>query len=244
MFSGKGRTIVVSGMANPSAIYLLEQGYNVVLCAHSQEQADKMAAQIPEKYRERFMAFYCMIGERGDTARMIEETVKRFGSFNALALGIGSLENESFEATSAEDFIKTVESDLKNLYSALKICIPEMLKYDAPRIINFTTVDGACGHFNFGVGTAAGKGGIVGLTRAIALEYAARGLTANCIAVGAMETLRERNADELAKLNAAIPLGRVAAADDIAPIVCFLASEESRYVTGAVINASGGAYFG
>lgn len=244
MFRGEGRTVVVSGMANPSARFLLEQGFNVVLCAHSQEQADKMNATIPAELQGRFLATYCMIGEPEDTARLIETTLNRFGGFHVLCVGIGPLENDSFRETGAEAFMKGVEANMKNLYSAMKLCIPTMLRFEAPRIINFTTVDGMCGHFNFGAVTAAGKGGLVGLTRAVALEYAKEGLTANCIAVGAMETLRPLPEEERARLCAAIPLGRVATARDIAPIVCFLASEESRYITGAVINASGGAYFG
>ena len=228
MFSGKGRTVVVSGMANPSASYLLEQGFNVVLCAHSQEQADVMSAQMPEEFKDRFMALYCMIGEPEDTAMLIEKTLERFGTFNVLAVGIGALENESFEETDTEKFLKTVASHIDNVYTAMKLCIPTMLRFEAPRIINYTVVDGMCGHFDFGVGSAVGKGGLIGLTRAVALQYARTGLTANCIAIGAMETLRKRTDEEIERLSKAIPLGRVATGADIAPIVCFLASEESR----------------
>lgn len=233
------RTIFTSGLPNVATNYLLEHGFNVVLGAHSQEQADAMTNKVPEAYREQYMAFFQQEETMGEKLREIED---RFGGLHAVVQGIGILENGSFQETSPEEFEKIVASHIYGVYRTIKSCLPTLLKYPAPRIINFTCIEGKCGKFDWGVGSAVGKGALVALTRVIALEYAGIGLTANCIAIGAMRTLKERSPERIRELEQQIPVGRIAEASDIGPVIEFLAGEASGYITGDVINVSGGAY--
>lgn len=242
-FDGRGRTIMTDGLANTSTNYLLAQGYNVVLCAHSQEQADVMTAKVPQDLRPHFAPFFCLTADPASVQSCIDYAVDRFHSLDIIACGAGRLENKSFDETQTyEEFSEIVTSHQIGVFTMIKTALPTLLKSDAPRIITFTYIEGKCGKFDCGFSSAVGKGGIVPMTRAIALEYAHTGLTANCIAVGAMETLNARSAEEIRRLEQTIPLGRIATAEDIAPAVCFLASREANYITGAVLNMSGGAY--
>lgn len=242
MFNGNGRTVLIDGLGNPSTVYLLRQGYNVALCAHSQEQADKMAATVPEEYRSNFTAQYCMTDDPESIKKCIEAVVERFGSLDVIVNGAGKLENSTFDETDYETFSDVVSSHQRGVFNVTKAALPALLKGRSPRVINFTYVEGKCGKFDCGFSSAVGKGGIVAMTRAIALEYAHTGLTANCIAIAAMETLHQRSPERIKELESVIPVGRIATAADIAPAICFLASEESGYMTGAVLNMSGGAY--
>ncbi|MBE6016394.1 MAG: SDR family oxidoreductase [Lachnospiraceae bacterium] len=242
MFEGKGRTIVVCGIANPSVIPLLKQGYNVMLLAHSAEQADKMRERIPSEYLDHFDAAFCRIEEPEEVKAMAEQAIARFGCVNAIATGVGPNEKNSFDDTDPEEFFRVLQATLRGHFIYMKTMIPYLLRFEAPRIINLTCIDWKCGHFDYGVSAATGKGGLVALTRAIALEYAGKGLTANCIAVGALKTLEPRTPEREQELNSKIPVGRIATGDDIAPAIAFLASRESSYMTGAVLNMSGGAY--
>ena len=240
MFEAKGRTAVVSGVANLTAETLLRQGYNVALCCHSQEAADAMAAKMPAQYADRFLPMYCMVGEEAPTRALIDEVLRRFGSLDVLVTGIGMHEKACVADTSAEDFQRILDSHVCNVYSLIRLCLPTLLKGAAPRIINFTCVDVRCGRFEYGVSTAAGKAALESMTRSVALEYAHTGLTANCVAVGALQ--KDYDPAQLKAVSRRIPLGRAAAADDLAAAVCFLASPEASYITGAVLNVSGGAH--
>jgi 3-oxoacyl-[acyl-carrier protein] reductase len=109
------------------------------------------------------------------------------------------------------------------------------------RIINVTSVVGIMG--NAGQANyAASKAGIVGFTKSVAKELASRGVTANCVAPGYVETAMTRDlTDEVKKaMLTAIPLGRFGQTEDVGPVVAFLASEGARYITGQVINVDGG----
>ena len=240
MFEAKGRTAVVSGVANLTAETLLRQGYNVAMCCHSQERADEMAATIPEALRSRCLPMYCMVGEEAPTRALIDEVLRRFGSLDVLVTGIGMHEKACVADTTAEDFQRILDSHVRNVYSLIRLCLPTLLKGAAPRIINFTCVDVRCGRFEYGVSTAAGKAALESMTRSVALEYAHTGLTANCVAVGALQ--KDYDPAQLKAVSRRIPLGRAAAADDLAAAVCFLASPEASYITGAVLNVSGGAH--
>ena len=128
MFEAKGRTAVVSGVANLTAETLLRQGYNVALYCHSQEAADAMAAKMPAQYADRFLPMYCMVGEEAPTRALIDEVLRRFGSLDVLVTGIGMHEKACVADTTAEDFQRILDSHVRNVYSLIRLCLPTLLK--------------------------------------------------------------------------------------------------------------------
>ncbi len=237
------RTIMVNGVANMSTRYMLEKGYNVALFAHSQEQADAMSSTIPQEYRDNFRAFFVGREDReASITRCLEDIKAAFGGLDVVATGAGQNDLRNFEDLSEKEFTQLLPNHIFGAYSIMKHTLPLLKESGSGRFINFTYIESMSGRFHNGVAGAAGKAGIIALTRNYALAYAKYGITANCIAIGAMKTLLQLEPDYQKAIESRIPVGHIATADDIAPILHFLASEESRYITGAVINASGGAY--
>jgi 3-oxoacyl-[acyl-carrier protein] reductase len=141
------------------------------------------------------------------------------------------------------------ESVLKvNLDACFRLCraaAPSFLKQRAGRIINIASVVGFSGNVGQ-VNYCASKAGLIGFSKALALEMAPRGVTVNCVAPGFIDSAMTRALPEKVKdrLKTAIPLGRIGSPEDVAEVVAFLSSEKSSYITGATLHVNGGLYLG
>ncbi len=140
-----------------------------------------------------------------------------------------------------EDWAKVIEIDLTSGFRLARAALRGMMKRRWGRIIGIGSVVGATGNPGQ-VNYAAAKAGMVGMTKALAAEVASRGITVNCVAPGFIATAMTEalSAEQKARLEAAIPMGRQGTPDEVAACVLFLASEESRYVTGHTLHVNGG----
>lgn len=141
------------------------------------------------------------------------------------------------------DWDTVIDINLKGAFLCTKAAIKPMMKQRKGRIINISSIVGAAGNpgqANY----VASKSGIIGLTKAVALELASRNITANAVAPGYIETDMTKSLPEKAReaLLTNIPLGRIGSPEDVAGAVAFLASEEAAYITGQVIHVNGGMY--
>ena len=172
---------------------------------------------------------------------MVEAVMTRFGRLDVLINNAGIAQDQILMRMTDEQWDRVIAIDLKSVFLCSRAAVRHMLKAKWGRIVSLASVVGIIGNpgqANY----AAAKAGIIGFTRALAREVGTRGITVNALAPGFIETdmtaqLSEKQREELA---ARIPLGYLGAPEDVANACAFLASEESRYITGHVITVDGG----
>lgn len=174
-------------------------------------------------------------------ARLVENTVTEHGSLDILVNNAGITKDVLILRMSEMDWDAVLNVNLKAAFITTRAALRHMLRKRWGRIINVSSVIGEIG--NIGQANyAAAKAGLIGLTKSTALEMASRGITANAVSAGFIETdmtskIPEDMRQEILKR---IPAGRFGSPEDVAGLIAFLASEESRYITGQVFRTDGG----
>jgi len=241
----KGKNVVVTGgsrgIGRAIAIEFGKKGANVVInYVSSDAEAEKVAEEIKSLGGNAILV-------KGDVSsfeegkKLIDETVKVFGTIDILINNAGITKDGLIMRMKEEHFDKVIDINLKGVFNTCKSAVSHMLKQRSGKIINISSVVGVVG--NAGQANyAASKAGVIGLTKSIAKEVGARGVTVNAVAPGFIKSdmtdvLSEKVKDGMLGL---IPLNRFGNVEDVARTVAFLASEGGDYITGQVINVDGG----
>ncbi len=241
----KGKNVVVTGgsrgIGRAIAIEFGRKGANVVInYVSSDAEAEKVAEEIKSLGGNASLV-------KGDVSsfeegkKLIDETVKVFGTIDILINNAGITKDGLIMRMKEEHFDKVIDINLKGVFNTCKSAVSHMLKQRSGKIINISSVVGVVG--NAGQANyAASKAGVIGLTKSIAKEVGARGITVNAVAPGFIKSdmtdvLSEKVKDGMLEL---IPLNRFGNVEDVARTVVFLASEGGDYITGQVINVDGG----
>ena len=229
------------GIGRSIAIELAEKGANVGVNYRTSESAARDVAHRIEAFGENAAIVQSDVSEMNDVQRMAEDVRAELGRIDVLVNNAGITADNRFEEMSRDEWDRVIDVNLGGTFNCTKAFYEDIRSSESGRIINIASVVGQRG--NYGQANyAASKSGLFGLTRTLALELASSGATANCVAPGFTETemlseVPDRVRDII--LND-IPANRFATPEDIAGIVRFLASNDSRYLTGQVIGINGG----
>lgn len=206
----------------------------------SVEKAQAVVADC-EKLGVKAVAIQADVSQEDDCKRLLAEAKAALGPISILVNNAGQTKDGLAMRMSLQQWDQIIATNLTGTFLMCRAILPDLLKARAGRIINLTSVAGLYG--NAGQANyAASKAGVIGLTQTLAKEAGSRGVTVNAVAPGFIETDMTSNLSDAIKDGARerIVLGRFGKAEEIASVVSFLASEAAAYITGQVIEVSGG----
>jgi 3-oxoacyl-[acyl-carrier protein] reductase len=240
------RTALVTGasqgIGEAIARRLAAEGARVVLAARSEERLAEVARAIGEAGGEA-LAWPLDLADAGALAGRIEALPADWAGIDVLVNNAGITRDNLLARMSLEDWRAVLDTNLTGAFALTRQLVRGMIRRRWGRIISISSVVGLMGNpgqANY----AAAKAGLVGFTKSLARELGSRGITANVVAPGYIETaMTDRLSEDVKReLTAGIALRRIGGADDVAGPVAFLASDDAAYVTGTVLNVSGGLY--
>jgi len=246
MFSLAGKVALVTGasqgIGRETALALAEAGANVALAARNEEKLVALAEEIAARGAAAF-AVKMDVADPEQVKLGFKAVLEKFGKLDILVNNAAITRDGLAMRMKQEDWDAVIRTNLTGAHLCTQQALMTMMRARAGRIINIASVVaqmGNAGQANY----VAAKGGLIGLTKAIAMEIASRNVTVNAVAPGFIETpmtdvLPDKVKEELKER---IPLGRMGTGRDVAAAIVFLASDEAGYITGHVLDVNGGLY--
>ena len=246
MFSVSGKVALVTGasqgIGRDTALALSEAGAKLAVAARNEEKLAALVQEIAGQGREAF-AVKMDVADPEQVKAGFKAVLEKFGKLDILVNNAAITRDTLAMRMKLEDWDAVIRTNLTGAHLCTQQALPTMVRARAGRIINIASVVaqmGNAGQANY----VAAKGGLIGLTKAIAMEIASRNVTVNAVAPGFIETPMTAVLPEKVKeeLKTRIPLGRMGSGRDVAAAVVFLASDEAGYITGHVLDVNGGMY--
>ncbi|MEN8699418.1 3-oxoacyl-[acyl-carrier-protein] reductase [Bacillus infantis] len=240
-----GKSAIVTGasrgIGREIALELARQGANVAVnFSGSEAKANETVEEIKALGRDAF-AVKADVSDSEAVTAMMKDTLEKFGSIDILVNNAGITRDNLLMRMKEEEWDEVISINLKGVFLCTKAATRQMMKQRSGRIINVSSIVGVSGNPGQANYVAA-KAGVIGLTKTSAKELASRGITVNAIAPGFISTDMTDKLNEEVKeqMLSGIPLGRLGEPSDIAKVALFLASEDSRYMTGQTLHVDGG----
>ncbi len=227
------------GIGRAIATRLAHDGYGVVVHCHSNTAAAEETRALVRAAGQEPRLLQFDASDRAATEVAIAEDIEAHGAYYGVVCNAGITRDGTFAALSGEDWDAVLRTNLDGLYNVLHPVIMPMVRRRAPgRIVTLSSVSGVMGNRGQ-VNYSAAKAGIIGATKALAVELASRAITVNCVAPGPIRTemLEGAALDEMLK---AVPAGRLGEAEEVASLVSYLMSDGAAYITRQVISVNGG----
>jgi len=246
MFSLKAKVALVTGasqgIGRDTALALGEAGAKVAVAARTEEKLTALVSEIAAAGGEAF-AVKMDVADAEQVKAGFKQVLEKFGRLDILVNNAAITRDGLAMRMKSDDWDAVIRTNLTGAHLCIQQVLPTMMKARAGRIINIASVVaqmGNAGQSNY----VAAKAGLIGLTKAIAIEISSRNITVNAVAPGFIETPMTDVLDDKVKeeLKTRIPLGRMGSARDVAAAIVFLASDEAGYITGHVLDVNGGMY--
>jgi len=241
----KGKTALITGasrgIGRAIALALAAQGADVALIYAGNTACARQTAEEAAALGSNVVLHQCDVASYEQCEHTVRKVAEQLGGIDILVNNAGITQDNLCVRMRPEQWDRCLDVNLKGACYMIRQVAPLMLRKRSGRIINITSVAGLMG--NTGQANyAAAKAGLIGLTKSVARELAARGITFNAVAPGLIDTDMARSVPEAARaqLLASIPMGRMGRAEEVADLVCYLAGEKAAYMTGTVIAVDGG----
>jgi len=229
------------GIGSAIAKALAAMGAKVALSGTRREALDKVAAEIEAAHPGRAVVVPANLSDPAEIERLAAEAEAALGKIDILVNNAGLTRDGLAMRMKDDDWQTVIDVNLTAAFRLTRAVMRGMMKRRFGRVIAISSVVGVTGNpgqANY----AASKGGLIGMSKALAQELASRGITVNCVAPGMIETAMTEvlTEDQKQRMFASIPAGRFGSSEDVAAAVAFLAAEEAAYVTGQTIHVNGG----
>lgn len=236
LVTGGGR-----GIGRAICLALAKEGFDLCINYAAGSSAAEQTAEECRGLGVQAVVLQADVTNPAECQNLVEKAAGTFGRLDVLVNNAGVNADKLILRMQEADFDKVIDTNLKGAFFCCKAACKLMMRQRYGRIINISSVVGL--HGNAGQSNyAASKAGLIGLTKSLAKEFAARGVTVNAVAPGFIETDMTAAMPETAKAAAlaAVPAGRIGHADEVAAAVAFLASSQAAYITGQVLCVDGG----
>ncbi|GHU30278.1 beta-ketoacyl-ACP reductase [Bacilli bacterium] len=246
MLDFENQKVLVTGAAGGigyvTSMAFARQKAIVGLCGRGRDKLEKIADEITDSGGTAHV-FACDLGVVGEVENLLNAVDTTMGTPDVLVCNAGMTKDMLSIRMSTKDFEEVMDVNLKATFILNREAIKRMMKQRYGRIINISSVvgfTGNAGQANY----VASKAGMVGLSKSLAMEFAGRGITVNCVAPGFIETPMTEGLNETQreKILSTIPMAKMGKPEDVANSILFLASKEASYITGQTIHVNGGMY--
>jgi NAD(P)-dependent dehydrogenase (short-subunit alcohol dehydrogenase family) len=230
-----------SGIGRAVAVRLASEGADVAV-ADIDSAAGRGTCDLVETEGRKALFVEADVTRGADAERMVRETVTSLGRLDVLFTSAGVGAGGDVVTTTEEYWDRVIDLDLKGVFLVCKHAVPAMREVGGGAIVHVASIGGERG--NWAASFCAAKGGVVNLTRSMALAHAKEGIRVNCVCPGYVATpIIQAIVDDperLAAVSARHPMGRIGRAEEVAAAVAFLASDEASFITGAILPVDGG----
>jgi 3-oxoacyl-[acyl-carrier protein] reductase len=241
----KDRVAIVTGstrgIGKGVAARLAALGARVAVLGTTAERAEAVARELAERHGVQTLGLGCDVADEVQVDQTIARVVERFERLDILVNNAGIVRDGLILRMNTADWDRVMEVNLKGTFLFTRKAVRQMLKQRSGAIVNISSIIGlvgSAGQANY----AASKAGIIGFTKSVAKEFAAKGIRANVVAPGFIETDMTEGlpAAKKEELFHQIPMNRLGVAEDVANAVAFLVSDEAAFITGQVLQVDGG----
>lgn len=243
MLQGKNALVTGSsrGIGRAIALELGKKGVNVAVNYAGNEAKAEEVVQELKSLGVTAIKIRANVADESDVKAMVKEVIQTFGTIDILVNNAGITKDNLLMRMKVEEFDDVIETNLKGAFLCTKAVSRPMMKQKAGKIINIASIVGVSGNAGQANYVAA-KAGMIGLTKSTAKELATRNILVNAVAPGFISTdMTEVLTDEQkSAILSTIPLEKLGEPEDIANVVCFLASDDAKYITGQTIHVDGG----
>lgn len=239
------RTILVTGaskgIGRATAIRLARDGFAVCVHYHQDTRGAEATLETIRGIQGEGRLLCFDLTSRKQCAEVLAKDLAEYSAYYGIVLNAGIARDGAFPMLSGEDWDSVLETNLGGFRNVLHPCLPAMIaSRQGGRIITLSSISGLVGNRGQ-VNYSASKAGIIGATKALAVELARRAITVNCVAPGLIETgMQTMHEEALTETMKQIPMQRIGKPEEVAAVIAFLASEDAAYITRQVISVNGG----